>query len=154
MDEVNEQLDKMGYNIGIRVIDEFLAKSRIQRCRDFAETMDVLAKVGIKMFLGVGAEVTNWSADGQTCSVILGENPITGASRVVQANVCGVGCDSGCAVGCAVGCVVSVFLVGGVWESGRLYRVSFGGEARRRARKGGLGGGTMACYGVLWRAMA
>ena len=87
MEEVNEQLDKMGYNIGIRVIDEFLAKSRIQRCRDFAETMEVLAKVGIKMFLGVGAEVTNWSADGQTCSVILGENPITGASRVVQANV-------------------------------------------------------------------
>jgi len=34
-----------GYNIGIRLIDEFLAKSNVSRCNDFKETTDVIAKV-------------------------------------------------------------------------------------------------------------
>ncbi|KAL5147672.1 Trafficking protein particle complex subunit 3 [Glycine soja] len=44
VEEVNEQLDQMGYNIGIRLIDEFLAKSNVSRCNDFRETTDVIAK--------------------------------------------------------------------------------------------------------------
>ncbi|KAF6260821.1 NO signaling/Golgi transport ligand-binding domain-containing protein [Scenedesmus sp. NREL 46B-D3] len=28
LDEVNKQLEKMGYNIGVRLVDEFLAKSK------------------------------------------------------------------------------------------------------------------------------
>lgn len=34
-----------GYNIGVRLIDEFLAKSNVSRCVDFKETADVIAKV-------------------------------------------------------------------------------------------------------------
>ena len=34
-----------GYNIGVRLIDEFLAKSNVSRCIDFRETADVIAKV-------------------------------------------------------------------------------------------------------------
>lgn len=34
-----------GYNIGIRLIDEFLAKSNVSRCVDFKETAEVIAKV-------------------------------------------------------------------------------------------------------------
>ena len=34
-----------GYNIGIRLIDEFLAKSNVTRCVDFRETAEVIAKV-------------------------------------------------------------------------------------------------------------
>lgn len=74
VDEVNKQLDQMylcicfffvfilyfcvivcvlickcviyrGYNIGIRLIDEFLAKSNISTCVDFKETAEVIAKV-------------------------------------------------------------------------------------------------------------
>jgi hypothetical protein len=33
-----------GYNIGIRLVDEFLAKARIARCTSFKDTMDVIAK--------------------------------------------------------------------------------------------------------------
>ncbi|MED6191614.1 hypothetical protein PIB30_001893 [Stylosanthes scabra] len=44
VDEVNKQLDQMGYNIGVRLIDEFLAKSNISRCVDFKETAEVIAK--------------------------------------------------------------------------------------------------------------
>ena len=34
----------MGYNIGLRLIDEFLAKSGVNACQDFRDTCDVIAK--------------------------------------------------------------------------------------------------------------
>ena len=43
--EVNKQLDKMGYNIGMRLIEDFLAKSTLGRCVNFRETADMIAKV-------------------------------------------------------------------------------------------------------------
>ncbi|RYR68497.1 hypothetical protein Ahy_A03g014999 isoform A [Arachis hypogaea] len=98
VEEVNKQLEQMGYNIGIRLIDEFLAKSNVSRCVDFRETADVIAKlvcsisdalsislsgleqqcnvVGFKMFLGVTASVSNWDAEGTCCSIILEDNPL------------------------------------------------------------------------------
>lgn len=61
VEEVNTQLEKMcvaielggrlttvdrGYNIGVRLIDEFLARSGVPRCqKDIKETADVIAKV-------------------------------------------------------------------------------------------------------------
>lgn len=33
-------------------------------------------QVGFKMFLGVSATVSNWSADGSECSLILDDNPL------------------------------------------------------------------------------
>uniref|UniRef100_A0A452HQI8 Trafficking protein particle complex 3 n=1 Tax=Gopherus agassizii TaxID=38772 RepID=A0A452HQI8_9SAUR len=44
-EDVNKQLDKMGYNIGVRLIEDFLARSNVGRCHDFRETADVIAKV-------------------------------------------------------------------------------------------------------------
>jgi trafficking protein particle complex subunit 3 len=43
--EVNKQLEKMGYNIGTRLIEDFLAKSALGRCADFREVGEVVAKV-------------------------------------------------------------------------------------------------------------
>ena len=43
--EVNKQLDKMGYNIGTRLIEDFLARSGLGRCADFREVGEVIAKV-------------------------------------------------------------------------------------------------------------
>eukprot|EP00898_Chlorokybus_atmophyticus_P002277 jgi/Chlat1/304/Chrsp1S03181 len=74
--EVHKQLDKMGYDIGIRLIDEFLSKANITRCNDFKETADVIAKIGFKMFLGVTANVTNWNEKGTECSLLLDDNPL------------------------------------------------------------------------------
>jgi hypothetical protein len=45
--EVNKQLDKMGYNIGTRLIEDFLARSNMGRCADFRETGEAIAKVRI-----------------------------------------------------------------------------------------------------------
>jgi hypothetical protein len=43
--EVNIQLEKMGYNIGLRLIEDFLARSSMGRCSDFREVGEVVAKV-------------------------------------------------------------------------------------------------------------
>jgi len=43
--EVNKQLDKMGYNIGMRLIEDYLAKSNtMRRCANFRETAEMIAK--------------------------------------------------------------------------------------------------------------
>jgi len=34
-----------GYNIGVRIIEDFLARSNQGRCHDLKETADVIAKV-------------------------------------------------------------------------------------------------------------
>lgn len=70
LDEVNRQLETMGYNIGIRLVDEFLAKTRMPRCSSFKETAEVIAKQAFSMFLNVQASVTNQSADGKECSLV------------------------------------------------------------------------------------
>ncbi|KAF8228472.1 transport protein particle complex subunit [Tricholoma matsutake] len=57
--EVNKQLEKMGYNIGIRLIEDFLAKSAIGRCADFREVGEVISKVGFKSFLNITPTVSH-----------------------------------------------------------------------------------------------
>ncbi|KAL8449452.1 hypothetical protein Emed_003103 [Eimeria media] len=71
-----EQQHGWGYNIGIRLVDEFLAKSGIGACGGFRETAEVIAKLGLRMFLGVSAEVTNWDVQERSCSLVLSENPL------------------------------------------------------------------------------
>lgn len=43
--QVNQQLEKMGYNIGVRLIEDFLAKTSVARCNNFRETADMISKV-------------------------------------------------------------------------------------------------------------
>lgn len=74
--EVNLQLDKMGYNIGMRLIEEFLARTGAQRCETFRDTAEMISKVGFKMFLNIVPQVENWSPDGNSFSLILTENPL------------------------------------------------------------------------------
>jgi trafficking protein particle complex subunit 3 len=74
--QVNQQLDKMGYNIGMRLIEDFLSKSNIPRCGNFRETADMISKVGFKMFLNITPVVTNWTADNKSFSLLFDENPL------------------------------------------------------------------------------
>lgn len=92
--QVNQQLDKMGYNIGMRLIEDFLAKSNIGRCGNFRETAEMISKVcyavqiipraprlnrsqvGFKIFLNITPTVTNWTADNKQFSLLFDENPL------------------------------------------------------------------------------
>ncbi|CAG8063842.1 unnamed protein product [Penicillium salamii] len=92
--DVNKQLEKMGYNIGMRLIEDFLAKSGVGRCANFRDTADMIAKVGLysdtlkgarivdisqvgfKIFLNVTPTVTNWTSNNTQFSLIFEENPL------------------------------------------------------------------------------
>ncbi|PHH76195.1 hypothetical protein CDD82_4106 [Ophiocordyceps australis] len=74
--EVNRQLDKIGYNIGLRIIEDYLAKSNtMKRCVNFRETSDMIARIGFKIFLNITPQVTNWTSETQF-SLMFDENPI------------------------------------------------------------------------------
>ncbi|ANB11954.1 TRAPP complex core subunit BET3 [Sugiyamaella lignohabitans] len=66
----------MGYNIGLRLIEEFLAKSGTGRCRELKETAEIISKVGFKMFLNITPTIDNWTADFKQFSLIFDENPL------------------------------------------------------------------------------
>ncbi|KIK57667.1 hypothetical protein GYMLUDRAFT_741156 [Collybiopsis luxurians FD-317 M1] len=88
--EVNKQLEKMGYNIGTRLIEDFLAKSNLGRCADFREVGEVVAKVGFKSFLNIAPSITHGTTRptstgsvppqansvGSSFSLIFDENPL------------------------------------------------------------------------------
>ena len=78
---VNEQLELLGFNIGGRIIDEYLAKQRdvgTQSCRNFQVVGESVAKIAFKMFLGVAAEVSDTSKNGiKSFSLVIAENPLT-----------------------------------------------------------------------------
>ncbi|KAJ2377551.1 hypothetical protein IW150_001314 [Coemansia sp. RSA 2607] len=73
---VNKQLDKMGYNIGVRLIDDVLARTGIEKCGDFHTTAEVISKVGFRVFLNIAPNVSGWSADSKEFSLILDDNPL------------------------------------------------------------------------------
>ena len=64
--EVNKQLDKMGYNIGLRLIEDYLAKSNtVRRCSNFRETAEMIAKVG-ELTLSVGGAGAHTAVTGHS----------------------------------------------------------------------------------------
>ena len=60
------------------MIDEFFARQvpHQDNCKDFKQTMEVLAKQGFKTFLGIVPEITDWREDKKSCSLVLKENPL------------------------------------------------------------------------------
>ncbi|XP_039211473.1 trafficking protein particle complex subunit 3-like protein isoform X1 [Crotalus tigris] len=75
-EDVNKYLDSMGYNIGIRLVEDFLARSAVKKCRSYSETTDIIAQVAFKMYLGVTPTVTCNNAMGNEFSLILAKNPL------------------------------------------------------------------------------
>lgn len=87
----------MGYNIGLRLIEDYLAKSNsMRRCANFRETAEMIAKVrpssspthppprtdqphlqvGFKIFLNITPTITNWTSDSKQFSLVFEENPL------------------------------------------------------------------------------
>lgn len=82
---VNTELDRMGYNIGLRLIEDYLAKTNTGHCSSFRETAEMISKVGFKVFLNVTPSV-RWVGDGpggetpgggrETFGLLFEENPL------------------------------------------------------------------------------
>jgi len=66
-------------------VDDFFAKSGVtERCSNFRETADTIAKVALKMFLGITAEVGGWNAAGNCCTLVLPvRHPLAGSWATV-----------------------------------------------------------------------
>ncbi|KAK3713353.1 hypothetical protein LTR37_008545 [Vermiconidia calcicola] len=73
---VNAELDRMGYNMGLRLIEDFLAKSNTGQCTNFRETAEIISKVGFKVFMNITPTVTNWSQDAKSFHLVFDENPL------------------------------------------------------------------------------
>jgi hypothetical protein len=91
--DVNKQLERMGYNIGVRLIEDFLAKTSVPACTNFREVAEMISKVdssdrlqwrqadprfqvGFKIFLNITPTITNWTSDNKQFSLIFEENPL------------------------------------------------------------------------------
>lgn len=66
----------MGYNIGMRLIEDFLAKSNTGSCSNLRETAEAISKIGFKIFLNITPIVTNWSSDNKSFTLVFEENPL------------------------------------------------------------------------------
>ncbi len=52
----------MGYNIGVRLIEDFLAKSRQTRCKNMIETAEVIREA-FRQYINISPQITNWNAE-------------------------------------------------------------------------------------------
>lgn len=73
--EINKQIELLGYlllsffndNIGVRLIEEYLAKTRTRSLKSFKSSCENIASVAFPMFIGITASVDNWNEDEQSC---------------------------------------------------------------------------------------
>ena len=69
MEDVNKQLEKMGYNVGVRLIEDFLARTKEEKCSDFRQTSEKV-QAGFKLYLNESPTVTSWSAASDEFSLV------------------------------------------------------------------------------------
>lgn len=75
--EINKQIELLGYlllfslygryNIGVRLVEEYLAKTRTRSLKSFKHSCENIASVAFPMFVGITASVESWNEDEQSC---------------------------------------------------------------------------------------
>ncbi|XP_004627152.1 trafficking protein particle complex subunit 3-like protein [Octodon degus] len=76
-EDVNKYLDKMGYGIGTRLVEDFLAQSSVRRCHSYSEVTHIIAEVAFKIYLGVTPSVPCNNSSRNEFSLILDKNPLS-----------------------------------------------------------------------------
>lgn len=76
IDDVNKQLERIGYNMGVRLIEDFLSRTSTTRCLDMRETADKVQQA-FRMYLNVQPTISNWAAAADEFSLIFDSNPLT-----------------------------------------------------------------------------
>jgi hypothetical protein len=80
--KVNQQLDKMGYNIGLRLIEDYLAKSNtFKRCSNFRETAEMIAKFSLVFDENPFADFVELPDDGRAQDELWYSNILCGVLR-------------------------------------------------------------------------
>lgn len=70
-----------GYNIGTRLIEDFLSRTTLGRCTDFLQTGEIVSKVGFKSFLNIVPTLLPGTAGAQggqqqEFGLVFEENPL------------------------------------------------------------------------------
>lgn len=76
VDDVNKQLERIGYNMGMRLIEDFLARTSVPRCLEMRETADRIQQA-FRMYLNVQPTISNWSPASDEFSLLFDSNPLT-----------------------------------------------------------------------------
>lgn len=75
LDEVNKHLERIGYNMGVRLIEDFLSRTASPRCLDMRETADKIQQA-FRMYLSIQPTIANWAAAGDEFSLVFDTNPL------------------------------------------------------------------------------
>lgn len=73
---MNKQLERIGYNMGVRLIEDFLSRTNSPRCLDMKETADKIQQA-FRMYLNVQPSIGNWAAASDEFSLTFDSNPLT-----------------------------------------------------------------------------
>lgn len=76
VEQVNQQLFAMGHRIGARLIEEYSVRSKAAPCRSFTQAAEGVALTGLRMFLGITAELTQVKDTADTFAISFAENPL------------------------------------------------------------------------------
>ncbi|EDW30337.1 GL17970 [Drosophila persimilis] len=76
VEDVNKQLERIGYNMGMRLIEDFLARTSAPRCLEMRETADRIQQ-GFRIYLNIQPTISNWSAASDEFSLLFDSNPLT-----------------------------------------------------------------------------
>ena len=76
-DKIQQELDRMGHSMGIRCIEEVLAKASELRVQTFSDTKNVV-KVAFRMFWGLTVDIAPAvDADASSFTLRFSDNPLT-----------------------------------------------------------------------------
>lgn len=75
IDNVNNELDKIGYNIGVRLVEDFLSRTNSGKCHNFRDTAEKI-QLAFRLFLNVQPTVTGWNATSDEFSLLFDSNPL------------------------------------------------------------------------------
>ncbi|XP_074594658.1 blocked early in transport 3 [Brevipalpus obovatus] len=73
-EDVNKQLDRIGYSIGLRLVEDYLAKTNTSKCFDMKDVAEKI-QAAFRMYLNITPAITNWSPGNDEFSIILDSNP-------------------------------------------------------------------------------
>lgn len=76
VEDVNKQLERLGYNMGMRLIEDFLSKTNSARCLDMRDTADKIQSA-FRMYLNIQPTITNWAPSNDEFSLVFDNNPLT-----------------------------------------------------------------------------
>ncbi|EDR28227.1 transport protein particle 22 kDa subunit, putative [Entamoeba dispar SAW760] len=77
-EKVNNELEEMGYNIGTRIVEEYLAKvegKMSTKCLSFKEHIESITYVAFKMFLGINSEC--YEVNEKQWKISIPNNPLS-----------------------------------------------------------------------------